>query len=308
MNRINIILSTYNGEKYLKEQLDSILSQSFSDFKVLVRDDGSTDNTVAILKEYEKMYPNKISLIEDDEGNLRSTRSFMKLLEYSSDCEYVMFCDQDDVWLPEKIELTLKKIIEMEEEFGDIPLLVHTDLVVVDESLRIINNSFFNFQKIDPYRDSFNNLLMQNVITGCTVMINKDLVQKCLPIPDGVIIHDWWAGLVASKFGKIGYLSQATIQYRQHRANVVGAKGFTMLAVFRKIYVLFTSDIIKQYQKQAKAFLKKYQNELNSETIQILQEFSTLEQKPWWQKRIILWKYKLFKQGFIRNIGLFLKI
>ena len=307
MNRISILLSTYNGGKYLKEQLDSILSQSFNDFKVLVRDDGSTDNTVAILKEYEKMYPTKINLIKDDGGNLRSTRSFMRLLE-NSDSEYVMFCDQDDVWLPEKVERTLKKIIEMKQEFGDIPLLVHTDLVVVDENLSIINNSFFNFQKIDPYKDSFNNLLMQNVITGCTVMINKELVLKCLPIPDGVIIHDWWAGLVASKFGRIGYLSQATIQYRQHRANVVGAKGFTIRAVFRKIYVLFTSDIIKQYQKQAKAFLMQYQNELDSETIQMLQEFSTLEQKPWWQKRIILWKYRLFKQGFIRNIGLFLKI
>lgn len=307
MNRISILLSTYNGEKYLKEQLESILSQSFNDFKVLVRDDGSTDNTVTILKKYQKIYPNKIDILADNGENLRSSRSFMKLLE-NSDSEYVMFCDQDDVWLPKKVEMTLKKIIEMKQKFGDIPLLVHTDLVVVDESLRIINNSFFNFQKIDPYRDSFNNLLMQNVITGCTVMINKDLVQKCLPIPDGVIIHDWWAGLVASKFGKIGYLSQATIHYRQHRANVVGAKGFTIQAVFRKIYVLFTSDIIKQYQKQAKAFLEQYQNELNSETIQILQEFSTLEQKPWWQKRIILWKYKLFKQGFIRNIGLFLKI
>lgn len=307
MNTINILLSTYNGEKYLKEQLDSILSQSFNDFKVLVRDDGSTDSTIAILKEYEKMYPNKINLIEDDEGNLRSSRSFMKLLE-NSDSEYVMFCDQDDVWLPEKIEMTLKKIIEMKQEFGDIPLLVHTDLVVVDESLSMINNSFFKFQKIDPCRDSFNNLLMQNVITGCTVMINKELVQKCLPIPDGVIIHDWWAGLVVSKFGRIGYLSQTTIQYRQHRANVVGAKGFTIRAVFRKIYVLFTSDIIKQYQKQAKAFLEQYQNELDSETIQMLQEFSTLEQKTWWQKRAVLLKYKLFKQGFVRNAGLFLKI
>lgn len=307
MNRISILLSTYNGGKYLKEQLDSILSQSFNDFKVLVRDDGSTDNTVAILKEYEKMYPTKINLIKDDGGNLRSTRSFMRLLE-NSDSEYVMFCDQDDVWLPEKVERTLKKIIEMKQEFGDIPLLVHTDLVVVDENLSIINNSFFNFQKIDPYKDSFNNLLMQNVITGCTVMINKKLVQKCLPISDGVIIHDWWAGLVASKFGRIGYLSQATIQYRQHVDNVVGAKGFTIRAVFRKIYVLFTSDIIKQYQKQANAFLKQFRDELDDETIKMLEDFAILEQKNWLQRRVILLKYKLLKQGFIRNIGLFLKI
>lgn len=307
MLKISILLSTYNGEKYLKEQLDSLFLQTYKNFEIIVRDDCSTDKTKDILKEYEKMYPNKISLIEDDEGNLRSTRSFMRLLE-NSDSEYVMFCDQDDVWLPEKVEMTLKKIIEMKQKFGDIPLLVHTDLEVVDESLSIINNSFFNFQKIDPYKDSFNNFLMQNVITGCTVMINKKLVQKCLPISDGVIIHDWWAGLVASKFGRIGYLSQATIQYRQHVDNVVGAKGFTIRAVFRKIYVLFTSDIIKQYQKQAKAFLEQFRDELDDETIKMLQEFSTLEQKSWWQKRAVLLKYKLFKQGFIRNAGLFLKI
>lgn len=307
MLKISILLSTYNGEKYLKEQLDSLFLQTYKNFEIIVRDDCSTDKTKDILKEYEKMYPNKISLIEDDEGNLRSTRSFMRLLE-NSDSEYVMFCDQDDVWLPEKVEMTLKKIIEMKQKFGDIPLLVHTDLEVVDESLSIINNSFFNFQKIDPYKDSFNNFLMQNVITGCTVMINKKLVQKCLPISDGVIIHDWWAGLVASKFGRIGYLSQATIQYRQHVDNVVGAKGFTIRAVFRKIYVLFTSDIIKQYQKQANAFLKQFRDELDDETIKMLEDFTALEQKSWWQKRTILLKYKLLKQDFIRNAGLFLKI
>ena len=304
MLKISILLSTYNGEKYLKEQLDSLFLQTYNDFNILIRDDGSTDKTKDILKEYKNNYPNKMQIIEDDIGNLGSSKSFMKLLEYSSDCEYIMFCDQDDVWLPEKTELTLKKIIEMEEEFGDIPLLVHTELEVVDEKLNTINSSFMNFQKIDPKKNKFHNLLIQNTITGCTVMINRQLAQMCLPIPDGAIMHDCWIGLVASKFGKIGYLDESMIKYRQHKSNTIGAKGFDVNFVLKSIKKVSLGGNISQ----AKAFLKQFRNELDDKTIKMLEEFIALEQKSWSQKRTILLKYKLLKQGFIRNAGLFLKI
>lgn len=301
MTKIIILLSTYNGEKYLKEQLDSLFSQTYQNFKIIARDDGNIDNTIEILKSY------NIKILDSKE-NLGAKRSFADLLNYAvvnSDGEYFMFCDQDDVWKNDKVEKTLAKMQEMERKFGDIPILLHTDLEVTDERLNTINSSFMDFQKIDPMKNKFHNLLIQNTITGCTMMINRKLAQICLPIPDGAIMHDWWIGLTASKFGKIGYLNETTIKYRQHASNTIGAKGFDISFVLKSVS---KKASLGGNMSQAKAFLKQFKNELDDETIKMLQEFSTLEKKSWWQKRAALLKYKLFKQGFIRNAGLFLKI
>ncbi len=301
MKKINILLSTYNGSKYLKEQLDSLLSQTYKDIEIIVRDDGSSDDTLDILKSYD------IKLLETKQ-NLGAMGSFVELLSYAvanSDSEYFMFCDQDDVWNSQKIEKTLEKMQGMEEKFGDIPLLVHTDLEVVDEELNTINSSFMKYQNINPKKDKFHNLLIQNIITGCTVMINRKLAEKSLPMSKDVIMHDWWIGLVASKFGKIGYIDKATIKYRQHSKNTVGAKGFDFNFILKNLKKEIT---LEDNISQAKTFLEKYKDELDVETIKMLEDFTTLEQKSWWQKRAILWKYKLLKQGFIRNAGLFLKI
>jgi len=301
MKKISILISTFNGKKYIKEQLDSLLNQSYKNIEIIVRDDGSSDNTIEILKSY------NIKPI-DTKINLGAMGSFEELLKYAlqnSNSDYFMFCDQDDVWENDKVEKTLAKMQEMEKEFGNIPLLVHTDLEVVDAKLNTINSSFMNFQKINPGINKFHNLLIQNTITGCTVMINKKLVQMCLPIPDKAIMHDWWIGLVATQFGKIGYIDEATIKYRQHTSNTIGAKGFDVSFVLKSVSkkVNLCGNI-----SQAKAFLEKYKDELDVETIKMLEDFTTLEQKSWWQKRVVMWKYKLLKQGLIRNVGLFLNI
>ncbi|MDK2047659.1 glycosyltransferase family 2 protein [Aliarcobacter butzleri] len=301
MAKISVLLSTYNGENYIKEQLNSLMIQTYKDIKIIVRDDGSHDDTLKILKTYD------VHLVQSTQ-NLGAKGSFSELLVYAvekTDSEYFMFCDQDDVWEKDKVEKTFAKIKEVEADFGNIPFLVHTDLEVVDESLNTINNSFMNFQKIDPSKNQFHNLLIQNTITGCTVMINRELAKKCLPIPQSAIMHDWWLGLVAAKFGKIGYINETTIKYRQHLSNTVGAKGFDADFVLKSISkkVSLGGNI-----SQSKTFLEKYKDELDIETIKILEDFITLKQQSWWQKRAILWKYRLIKQGFIRNVGLFLKI
>jgi glycosyltransferase involved in cell wall biosynthesis len=301
MKKVSILLSTYNGVQYLKKQLDSLYTQTYSDIEIIARDDKSSDHTIEILKSY------GINLLMTKE-NLGAKGSFAELLNYAivnSESEYFMFCDQDDVWKNDKIKKTLAKMHEMEKQFEDTPLLVHTDLEVVDEKLNIINSSFMDFQKIDAMKNEFHNLLIQNTITGCTVMINRKLAQKCLVISDGSIMHDWWIGLVASKFGKIGYIDEATIKYRQHTSNTIGAKGFDISFVLKSISkkVSLGGNI-----SQAKSFLEQFKNELEDETMIMLQEFIMLEQNTWWQRRAVLLKYKLFKQGFIRNIGLFLKI
>ncbi len=310
MNKVAILLSTYNGEKYLKHQLDSLYNQTYRNFTILARDDGSIDNSLDILKAY------AIEVIPQGK-NLGPLGSFSALLEYAinknTDSQYFMFCDQDDVWKEEKIEKTLIKMRELESKFGDIPLLVHTDLEVVDEDLETLDKSFWHFEQINPGMNGFNRLLMQNTITGCTVMINRKLVELAMPIPDGAIMHDWWLGLVASQFGKIGFVDEPLIKYRQHSANSIGAKGFNYLSVLVRFYKIFYKNelYLKHVMiniEQAKAFLEIYRKNLDDDTIKMLEDFSNLKSKSFWQKRKILLKHKLLKQGFIRNVGLLLKI
>lgn len=300
-NTITILLSTYNGEKYLKEQLDSLLNQTYKNIEIIARDDGSSDDTLEILKLYD------IKLLKRSQ-NLGAKKSFAELLSYAiADCEseYFMFCDQDDVWNSDKIEKTLAKMQEMEKEHGDIPLLVHTDLEVVDEGLHTLGSSFMAYQNLSAQKSTLNYLFMQNNITGCTMMINKSLAMKSLPMPKECMMHDAWVGLVASWFGKIGYVEETTIKYVQHSKNSLGAKKFDIGFVLSHI---FKKHSMNKNIMQAEAFLKQFEDELDKQTVKMLREFTTIEQKTFFQRRAVLWKYRLLKQGFLRNAGLFFKI
>jgi len=222
---IEILLATYNGGKYLKDQIESILDQTYQDFRILIRDDASTDNTALIIDEYKNKYPDKIVTIIDSLGNIGCRKSFMELLRCSSH-DYIMFCDQDDIWLPNKIELTYLRMKELEKETNS-PILVFTDLIVVDSELNVLNNSFWNYQKITPnIATDWKKLVSQNVITGCTMMINREAKKIVLPFELDMMIHDQWIGVNVAKKGKVGYINQPTMLYRQHGGNVAGAISF----------------------------------------------------------------------------------
>lgn len=226
--RIDILLAAYNGERFLKEQIDSILSQTYKDWHLLIRDDGSTDATIQIIKSYAAKYPDKIRFVEDNLGNLGVGQNFGRLLELC-ESEYIMFCDQDDVWLPEKIEKTFSKVKEAEKSYPDTPVLVFTDLKIVDENLKVIADSLHSYHKIDPVKESLlKNLIFHSFVTGSTIMINKKLRDISIPVPQFSRMHDWWVALNAAKNGKIIYIPQATVLYRQHPKNVVGSKKTAM--------------------------------------------------------------------------------
>ena len=309
MKKISILLSTYNGEKYLKEQLDSLQNQTYKCFKVIARDDGSSDNTIEILKSYD------VILLETTE-NLGAKESFAELLSYAvvnGESDYFMFCDQDDVWENDKVEKTLAKMKKMEQEFRNIPLLVHTDLKVVDEHLQTVSSSMWAYEHIEPSKNSLNRLLIHNTITGCTVMINRHLANKCLPISSDCIMHDWWIGLVASSFGKIDYINEATIKYRQHCDNDTGAKRYSYKKIFYRVWDIFfgkESHIshLKKNIIQAKFFLESFDDELKSDEKNMLKDFTTIKDKSYLKRVYILFKHNLFKYGFLRNLGLLLKI
>jgi glycosyltransferase involved in cell wall biosynthesis len=235
---ISILLSAYNGELFLKDQIESILSQTNKQWCLYIRDDGSKDNTIDIINFYTKNYPAQIIQIKDEEGNLGSDQSFMKMLSVV-DSEYYMFCDQDDIWLPFKIELTLKKIKEVEAVNPDKGILVFTNLAVVETDLKMINNSMWDYNKIDPENaKDFYKTTCLSTITGCTLMFNDAIRQAALPYPKVALMHDWWISLNAVHFGIVDYLNTSTVLYRQHANNVLGAKELDKNHYLRRLLSL----------------------------------------------------------------------
>lgn len=222
-NKIAILLATYNGEKFIQEQLDSLFSQTFQDFKIFVRDDGSTDNTIRIIQESVQKYPNRIMIMHDETPHRGAKDSFLWLLEHVN-AKYYMFCDQDDVWLPFKIEHTLSRMEAVETKNPQKAIMIHTDLRIVDANLNVIKPSFWNWGKFNvDLNKRFNFAALGNVFTGCTMMINNKVKDFVFPVNTLVKLHDEWIGLAVTKYGKVENLKEQTILYRQHGNNVCSA-------------------------------------------------------------------------------------
>lgn len=246
--KIDVLLATYNGEKYINYQIESLLTQSYSQFSILIRDDGSTDKTVEIIRDYEQTHKGKIKRIQDTLGNLGSSRCFMELLK-RTEANYIMFCDQDDVWLPNKIELTLEKMEGLERLYGkETPILVFTDLKVVENDLNIISESFWKYQKLNPeISKNWMALLASNVITGCTIMINRKAKEVVLPFRLPKMIHDHWLGVNISRYGIVDYIDTQTILYKQHGENTIGAHNYNLKYVIR--YMSGSKKMVERIEK-----------------------------------------------------------
>ena len=259
---IQILMSTYNGENYLREQLDSLLNQTYENIKILIRDDGSKDGTIQILKEYSEKYPNKIECIFDE--NIGVIKSFFELMKKSDEkCNYFAFCDQDDFWLKEKVEKAIEQIKE------EIPFLYCSNTILVDENLKIlkINNEK---KEID-----LNNILVENCATGCTVVINNKLLkllkEKKINL-ENVLMHDWWALIVSILFGEVYYDSESYIYYRQHGNNVVGSESNVLKKYLKKINNFKKKRKKNALKNQIEEMLKSYRNNMESITVEKLEE------------------------------------
>jgi glycosyltransferase involved in cell wall biosynthesis len=310
---VDILLATYNGADFLGEQLDSLLRQTCRDWQLLIRDDGSEDRTLTIIESYIASRPGQIYLLKDNHRALGAAGNFAKLIKYSQ-AEYTLFCDQDDVWLKEKLELSLKRIQELEAAHGKAtPLLVHTDLKVVDKNLTTLANSFWQHQNLDPSTGKqWNRLLVQNVVTGCTTIINRALREVAMPIPGAAIMHDWWLALVASLLGRVEFIDQPTILYRQHGHNDTGAKKWGAQFILSRISK--TDEMRKSLQKtqiQASALVQHLatkSNKINPEVIAVIQGFSGLAAMRPFERRAFVLRHGILKQGIIRNIGMLVNL
>lgn len=225
---VDILLATYNGARHLEQQLDSILAQTRAHWRLLVSDDGSTDETLAIVERYRAKAPDKIVLVPHPGAGSGLIRNFENLMAQSlrdGIADWVAFSDQDDVWLPEKIERSVAAMRQVESESGvDVPCLIHTDLVVVDQDLAVIAESFARYQRMAPAQASPVSLLSVNQVTGCTMVVNRALLALALPLPPQVLMHDWWCALLSGS-GRRLFVDSPLILYRQHGSNQVGARN-----------------------------------------------------------------------------------
>jgi rhamnosyltransferase len=232
-----IVLSTYNGSAHLADQVESIRAQTEPNWRLYVRDDGSSDDTRDQIARFAAVDA-RITVVADDAGNIGAPASFGALLShvFARGEAYVFLSDQDDVWLPSKAAHMLGVAIREERRVGvHVPLLVHSDLRVVSADLDLVHPSYFGLQQLDPHEDTRpTRLLFRNAVTGCATLVNRALLHRALPFPR-VAMHDWWLAQCAALFGRIAFVDEATVLYRQHDANAFGARGLvgTVLQTLR---------------------------------------------------------------------------
>ncbi len=305
--RIDILLATYNSADFLAQTIDSVLQQDWTDWRLLICDGGSTDATVGTIEKYIRRHPEKITSIPS-ESPLSARENFSALLDASS-ADYVMFCDHDDIWLPGKISKTWAVMKQAEQKYGpQTPLLIFTDSKVVDADCNILSDSSLKYQNLDPKRISLNHLLLQNVPSGCTMMMNRTLIDLCRPIPPQAAMHDHWVTLTAAAFGKIIFLDEPTMLYRQHGRNYYGAScyGWDHFYCRYRQGIGVARDRLHQYIDQAAFFYDRYAQSLQPQHRQMLADLAQWHQLSWLARRKLLLKHRIFKTGFRRNIGLFL--
>lgn len=298
--KVEILLATYNGEQYLSEQLDSILNQDYENWIIRACDDASTDHTYAILEEYREKYPHKFIIEKNQKGFGSAKKNFINLMKHSS-CDYVMCCDQDDVWLPNKISLTLERMEKVESE--DMPVLVHTDLKVVDSELQVMSESFFehsNFRK----EFELNEILIQNFVTGCTVMMNRPMVTLMSRVEecDRILMHDWVASILATSAGKVTFVDTPTMLYRQHAINSVGAKKYGFALFVSKLKEAKMRRSLVDTTIQAAEIAKLYQDVLDEEKYEFIHQYGTLWEKHKIQRIWFYLKHRVLKKGLPRKM------
>lgn len=308
MSEVLILLAAYNGGAFVRQQIDSILAQDYPYWHLVLSDDGSEDGTVEILERYAAEQPEKITHYRSGIRFGNAQNHFLHLLSRFHDAPYIMFCDQDDVWHPDKIRRTLDKMREVETDPVQ-PVLVHTDLRVVDENLRELDSSFLHYSNLEGSCMKLNRLLIQNVVTGCTVMINRvlaDIACEALPEHD-IMMHDWFLAVLASACGKNEFLPETTVDYRQHGHNTLGASNSRSLSYVKsRLSQRIIRASVFSGTRQAEAILRCYARHIPEANRKILAAYASLPRKNWFARRCTYLKYGFFKKGLIRCGALFL--
>jgi glycosyltransferase involved in cell wall biosynthesis len=268
-------MAVWNGGRWLSAQLDSILAQQDVEVTLLCRDDGSTDDSLAILQAYQQQFPAQIRIVRDYEGNLGACGSFSRLMQHALDHELdrapgsaIALADQDDIWHAGRLSVTLAALREADDYSG--PVLVHSDLRVVNEQLEPVAPSLIRYQGLQPMRTSPLAQLLSNSVTGCTLLMNRALLEKALPVPERAIMHDWWLALVVSLYGRRIYIDRPLVDYRQHGDNTVGAKEWqrsrNTVDVLRKAFDNSNQYVMESLACQTRLFRERYRPDIDTAT------------------------------------------
>lgn len=291
--KVNILLSTYNGEKYLREQLDSLLQQTYQNITIYVRDDGSEDHTMNILEEYQTRCDEKLNggpqiaiLKEEKPLNLGYMKSFWTLLRRCEKADYYAFCDQDDVWLPNKVE---RGVAEMEKEMEDIPLLYSSGFIYCDENMEITG---YPAQISTPVK--FKDVLFYTPAYGFTIMINNKLREKAFSATSlEDMPHDGWCQKIATAMGKFIYDSTVTAKYRRHSNTVTYAASqrFKLMIMWLKNEIFGSG--MEEYYRVLRHFYEEYEKELSRRDKEMLQGFMKKENTISCYMERLFWKERL---------------
>ncbi len=251
---IDILLASYNGGKYIEEQISSILSQTYGNFQLLVRDDGSSDDTPKILNHFEKK-DKRIRLIRDNLGNLGFVSNFERLMQ-ESDSELAMLSDQDDIWFPDKVERYVRRA---GEEDIISPFLIHSDCIVCDEELRIIRKSYISSS---AEGSNLQNMFFCFMVQGASMMFNRALKDMFLPFLPEAYLHDRYIHVMAELFGKRLFIPKTTMYYRQHGKNQIGSGSSIIDKILHKRYFdprdrMLLMAVYDKYEGKMPEFAKK---------------------------------------------------
>lgn len=279
--KVLVLMSAYNGEKYIREQVESILKQSEVEVHLLIRDDGSKDGTVEILKSYENY--NNIEVYQG--GNLGACQSFFDLMQHAStEYSYYAFADQDDVWQKDKLKTAIHAISGEDRN----AVLYCGTYQLTDCELRPLP------QKQTAKNISFGNALIECNCTGCTAVFNKRLLELAKQqIPREAYMHDWWLYLMASAFGKVVYDETPHMMYRQHGSNVLGGNTGKINQIQRRIKNF--RNLSHYVPAQLEEFERIFENQLTKHQKHLIHSVTNRNRLPW--KRLGIFREKEIRRN-----------
>ena len=297
---IYILLSAYNGSEFIEDQIESIFKQTYQNFKIICRDDGSTDDTCQIIQELMKKYEHIELVVGENIGIIKSFFSLLMMAANRPDCDYVALCDQDDVWLPEKLQ---EAIDHLQKYAVTRPVLYACRYISVDSHLVEMNP---DAAKALMYRPAFENAIVQNIITGCCAVMNRELLNmvlsKITALNDAdLIMHDWWLYLVATVFGEVIYNSHPGLLYRQHGHNASG--GVSTNRWFARIKRGLKRTEGVRLQKQIQQFLQVYEHDLSQDQLAVIMQFLKIANTHSFFSRLVsIFKLRVFRQKHLDNM------
>ncbi|KAA9132399.1 glycosyltransferase family 2 protein [Microbacterium caowuchunii] len=281
-SRVTVLLATRNGGRHLPEQLASLARQSHGAWDLIVSDDGSTDDTVAVLDRFAAQHPGRVRLLPPETSG-SAKRNFFRLLREAPVAERVALCDQDDVWRADKLERLLAACAQTEQASApDVPVLVASDLAVVDAELHLVARSFLAEIRTDPERITLRSTLAENALPGCAMLLNGALLRVFRDYPgplDDALMHDWWLALIAESLGVVRVLPEPLVQYRQHDANAAGSVHRSGVRfVVRKVAELRPRAVPGTY-RQARLLANAYGARMDAGIRRVVTEYGDLERR-----------------------------